>query len=96
MNGITSLTQHCLGAQNREVLGEEPKPPKFALASKRSRAIDLSCRACDASGAMAMGAGLGFPAGDLILRFPPPTSDNDDCKLKDTILCCPVIWRDVM
>ena len=21
---------------------------------------------------------------------------NDDCKLKDTILCCPVIWRDVM
>ena len=42
-----------------------------------SRAIDLSCRACGACGAMAMGAGLGFPVGALPLRsrFTPPTSD---------------------
>ena len=29
----------------------EPKPPRFGLAAKRFRAIDLSCRACGACGA---------------------------------------------
>ena len=33
---------------------------------------------------MAMGAGLGFPVGDLILRFPPPTSDF--WKIRQAIL----------
>ena len=51
---------------------EKPKPPTFALATEIHRAIDLSCRACDACGAMAMGAGLGFPVGDSApLRFHP-------------------------
>jgi len=33
------------------VCGEEPKPPTFALDTKRFRAIDLSCHARDACGA---------------------------------------------
>ena len=66
-------TRSPLGATFRERVGEESKPPSFALATEIDRAIDLSCRACSA---MAMGAGLGFPVGDLILRFPPPTSDS--------------------
>ena len=40
---------------------------------RRIRAIDLSCRAC---GAMAMGAGLGFPVGvsaPLRIHPQPPT-----------------------
>ena len=68
-----------LGATFRESRGEKPWPPTFALATEIHRAIDLSCRACDACGAMAMGAGLGFPVGDSApLRFhpqPPITSE---------------------
>ena len=76
MNEKTTTTRPRLGAPFREVGGEECKPPTFALATEIDRAIDLSCRACDACGAMAMGAGLGFPVGDsATLRFPPPTSD---------------------
>ena len=30
---------------------------------------------------MAMEAGLGFPVGDLILRFPPPTSDQVESRV---------------
>ena len=53
--------------------GEEENRPQIALASDEDRAIDLSCRAC---GALALGAGLGFPVGvSAPLRFPPPTSD---------------------
>ena len=53
----------------REPRGEERKPPQFALATETDRAIDLSCRAC---GAMAIGAGLGFPVGvSAPLRFHP-------------------------
>ena len=41
----------------------------FRPATEIHRAIDLSCRAC---GAMAMGAGLGFPVEDSApLRFQP-------------------------
>ena len=73
MNEMTLGTRHGLGTFFREVRGEEGKPPQFALATKIDRAIDLSCRAC---GAMAMGAGLGFPVGvSAPLRFSPPTSD---------------------
>ena len=76
MNEKTTTTRPRLGAPFREEGGEECKPPTFALATEIDRAIDLSCRACDACGAMAMGAGLGFPVGDsATLRFPPPTSD---------------------
>ena len=72
MNEKTPTTRPRLGAQIRDTVGEKCKPPKFALATEIDRAIDLSCRACDACGAMAMGAGLGFPVGDSApLRFHP-------------------------
>ena len=69
MNQNTPTARQRLGAKIREDIGEECKPPTFALATEIDRAIDLSCRAC---GAMAMGAGLGFPVGDSApLRFHP-------------------------
>ena len=74
MNEKTTTTRPRLGAPFREVGGEECKPPTFALATEIDRAIDLSCRACDACGAMAMGAGLGFPVGDS--RFAPVFTPN--------------------
>ena len=62
-----------LGTFFRESGGEEENRPQIALASDEDRAIDLSCRAC---GALALGAGLGFPVGaSAPLRFAPPTSD---------------------
>ena len=76
MNNLCDCGLSQLGAKFLDTVGEKCKPPKFALATEIDRAIDLSCRACDACGAMAMGAGLGFPVGDsATLRFPPPTSD---------------------
>ena len=49
--------------------GPEDIFSKIGLATEIDRAIDLSCRAC---GAMAMGAGLGFPVGvSAPLRFHP-------------------------
>ena len=45
--------------------------PQNGLATKRSRAIDLSCRAC---GCGCVGAGLGFPVG--VLRFAPVFTPN--------------------
>ena len=72
MNNLCNCGLSQLGAKIRD-RREEENWPKFALATERPRAIDLSCRAC---GAMAMGAGLGFPVGvSAPLRFPPPTSD---------------------
>ena len=62
-----------LGTYFRDSGGEEENRPQIALASDEDRAIDLSCRAC---GALALGAGLGFPVGaSAPLRFAPPTSD---------------------
>ena len=81
MNKMTLRTRPGLGAFFREVLAEEPKPPIFALATKIDRAVDLSCRAC---GAMAMGAGLGFPVGvSAPLRFhhQPPIIVSELCQL---------------
>ena len=60
-----------------------------ALATEIRRAIDLSCRACDACSAMAMGAGLGFPVGVFApLRFhpQPPISDIEWVKRKVPVL----------
>ena len=48
--------------------------PKFGLATKEFRAIDLSCRACGACGAGAGVLGLGFLVGGTF-GFAPPTSD---------------------
>ena len=78
-NEKTSTTRPQLGPQNRDTRGEEEKRPKFALATKRFRAIDLSCRACDACGAGA-GCWAWIPGGGLrCAPFPPPTSDVDVC-----------------
>ena len=69
MNQKTLTTRQRLGATFREHVGKEPKTPQIVLATEIDRAIDLSCRAC---GAMALGAGLGFPVGDSApLRFHP-------------------------
>ena len=69
MNNLCNWGLSQLGAKIRDLLGEEENPPKFALATEIDRAIDLSCRAC---GAMAMGAGLGFPVGvSAPLRYHP-------------------------
>jgi len=69
MNEMTLDTRQILGTYFRETWAAEENRPQIALASERFRAIDLSCRAC---GAMAMGAGLGFPVGDsAALRFHP-------------------------
>ena len=48
MNEKTLEARQKLGTDFREALGEEEKPPTFALPTKRFRAIDLSCRACGA------------------------------------------------
>ena len=76
MNEMTLDTRQILGTYFRDTGAEEENRPQIALASERFRAIDLSCRAC---GAMAMGAGLGFPVGvSAPLRFhpQPPISHN--------------------
>ena len=75
-------TRCGLVARCCERLSERPRPPTFALATEIDRASDLSWRACDACGAMAMGAGLGFPVGDSApLRFhpQPPTIVSSEC-----------------
>ena len=51
MNEMTLAARHNSGRTFRDTGGEKPKPPKFALATKCHRAVDLSCRACDACGA---------------------------------------------
>ena len=78
MNEMKQHVHNCLGTDFREVGGEECKPPKIALDTECHRAIDLSCRACDACGALALGAGLGFIVGvSTPLRFhpQPPTKE---------------------
>ena len=73
MNEMMLDTRPILGTYFRDTLGEEENAPQIALASDEDRAIDLSCRAC---GALALGAGRGFPVGaSAPLRFAPPTSD---------------------
>ena len=78
MNQKTLGTRLQSGTLFREAGGEQPRPPTFALETESHRAIDLSCRAC---GAMAMGAGLGFPVGvSAPLRFhpQPPTHEDEE------------------
>ena len=75
MNDMMTDTRQILGTFFRDTVAEKENRLQIALASDEDRAIDLSCRAC---GALALGAGLGFPVGvSAPLRFPPPTSDID-------------------
>ena len=74
MNEMMLDTRQILGTFFWDPVGTEENRPQIALASNEDRAIDLSCRAC---GALALGAGLGFPVGaSAPLRFSPPTSDT--------------------
>ena len=75
MNEMMTEARPILGTYFRETYGEPENRPQIALESDEDRAIDLSCRAC---GALALGAGLGFPVGaSAPLHFAPPTSDID-------------------
>ena len=74
MNDMMTEARQKLATFFCEYGGEAESWPQIALASDEDRAIDLSCRAC---GAMAMGAGLGFPVGDsAALRFHPQPPMN--------------------
>ena len=73
MNEMMTEARQSLAMYFCESHGESESWPQIALESDEDRAIDLSCRAC---GALALGAGLGFPVGvSAPLRFAPPTSD---------------------
>ena len=83
MNEMTTEARQKLGTYFRDTLAEKENRPQIALDSERFRAIDLSCRAC---GAMAMGAGLGFPVG---VSAPPhfhPQPPIEWVKWKDRLL----------
>ena len=85
MNDMMLEARQKLGTYFRDTYGEEENRPQIALKSDEDRAIDLSCRAC---GALALGAGLGFPVGaSAPLRFAPPTSDNNFKNPKNTCIC---------
>ena len=73
MNDMMTEARPPLATFFCEYGGESESWPQITLESDEDRAIDLSCRAC---GALALGAGLGFPVGvSAPLRFTPPTSD---------------------
>ena len=48
MNVLSPCTRHVLGTRDAKPGEQQENPPRFALASKCHRAIDLSCRACGA------------------------------------------------
>ena len=73
MNEMMTEARQKLGTFFWDSVSESENRPQIALASDEDHAIDLSCRAC---GALARGAGLGFPVGaSAPLRFAAPTSD---------------------
>ena len=78
MNKMTSTTRPQLGTYFRDTVAEKENRPQIALASEQFLAIDLPCLAC---GALALGAGLGFPVGDsATLQSSPLTSDCPSSK----------------
>ena len=74
MNEMKQHVHNCLGTYFHDTHGEQCKPTTFALAAKRFRAIDLSCRACDACGAGA-GCWAWIPVRGAF-GFAPPNSDH--------------------
>ena len=76
--------RHGLGTrdgQSGEAEEQQELRPRFGLAAKKLRAIDLSCRACDACGAGA-GCWAWIPGGGLrSAPFSPPTSHKTKLKL---------------
>ena len=72
MNNLCDYGLPQLGAKFLDTVGEKPKPPKFAPATKCHRAIDLSCVRCDGDGRWAWIPGGGLRSAPL----PPPTSDT--------------------
>ena len=67
MNTTTLDTRQILGTYFRDTVGAPENRPQIALATKRFRAIDLSCRACDACGAGA-GCWAWIPGGGSALH----------------------------
>ena len=75
-NEMTPTTRPQLGTLFRDTGPEEEHWPQIALATKRFRAIDLSCRACEACGAGCWVLGLDSRWGLRSAPFSPPTSDS--------------------
>ena len=73
MNELTLDTRLILGTFFRDTGGETENWPQIALATEPFRAIDLSCRACDACGAGA-GCWAWIPGGGL--RSAPFSTPN--------------------
>ena len=69
--------RHVLGKRDGQSGEEEEEEfrPRFGLAARQSRAIDLSCRACDARGAGA-GCWAWIPVRGAF-GFAPPNSDQN-------------------
>ena len=73
MNEMALTTRPQLGTFFRDMGGETENWPQIALATERFRAIDLSCRVCDACGAGA-GCRAWIPGGGL--RSAPFSTPN--------------------
>ena len=69
MNEMRTEARQKLGTFFLDPGGKEENRPQIALTPDEDRAIDLSCRAC---GALALGAGLGFPEGTPLLSVFTP------------------------
>ena len=84
MNETMTEAHQKLGTFFRDTGGETENWLQIALATERFRAIELSCRACDACGAGA-GCWAWIPGGGLrYAQFPPPTSDCSELNTVGT------------
>ena len=94
MNKMMTEARQSLGTFFRDTGGETENWPRIAPATERFRAIDLSCRACDACGAGA-GYWAWIPGGGL--RSAPFSTPNlrFASTRNFTIIrtSTPVIWR---
>ena len=75
MNEMMTEARPPLGTFFRDTVGATENRPQIALATERFRAIDLSCRACEASagaGAKTSNSELDFPVGEPSVLLPQP------------------------